>query len=113
MTITDRLRKFVEFDSLNVPLSEQRVRASIPDAQILPARRAGYSCGSEDENARLRPVVDALIEGIQTMEKFVYEKQQPNSEGNEVWSLIDFINWHKKSQRELLAKLESLLPEEK
>jgi len=87
--------------------SDQRV-AWIP---TLANGSGGSSCARR-ALTRL-PVVDALIEGIQTMEKFVYEKQQPNSEGNEVWSLIDFINWHKKSQRELLAKLESLLPEEK
>lgn len=48
-------------DGLDVPLSEQRLRGSIPDARTLPARRIGYRCGREDENARLLPVIESLL----------------------------------------------------
>lgn len=52
-----------------------------------------------DENTVLKEREQKLVAVIK---KFLNEKQLPNSENNEVWSLIDFINWHKKAMREVL-----------
>ncbi len=54
--------------SLWVSKDEMRIRSSIPDAETLPARAAGYSWGRKDENARLQPILAALIELVHNAE---------------------------------------------
>lgn len=68
-----RILEACEFDDMNVPIQEQRVRASVPDAQTLPSRRFGYRCGAKDENARLLPIIQALLEANEEMEMALNE----------------------------------------
>lgn len=55
-----------------VSLSEQRVRNSIPNADTLPARAAGYNWGRRDENARLLPLINALAEQSKAVEDIMW-----------------------------------------